>query len=92
MTVTVEAALTGNIAHIQQIYKDLFGAIGNSSTCTYGAIAEAMEKLTGVWNETVGDEDDYQDAVEEQEETLNWFQRIIKKIKEFFQRIFSIFK
>ena len=48
MGVAVDAALTGNIAQIQQIFKDLFGAIGDSSTSTYGAIARAMEKLTGV--------------------------------------------
>ena len=48
--------------------------------------------MTGVWYDTVGDDDDHQDAVEEGEETLNWFQKIIKKIKEFFQKIFSIFK
>ena len=31
-------------------------------------------------------------TLEEAEETLNWFQRLIKKIKEFFAKIFSIFK
>ena len=51
-----------------------------------------MEQMTGIWNVTVGPEEDYEDAKGEAEETLNWFQKIIKKIKEFFQRIFSIFK
>ena len=92
MAVTLDAAIMGNVAQIQQIFKDLFGVIGSSSQCTYGAIASAMEKLTGVWDDTIGSEDDYEDAIEDAEETLNWFQRIIKKIKEFFQRIFSIFK
>ena len=92
MGVLLDAAIMGNVAQIQQIFKDLFGVIGNSSQCTYGAIASAMEKLTGVWNETIGSEDDYEDAVEDAEETLNWFQRIIKKIKDFFAKIFSIFK
>jgi hypothetical protein len=92
MAVTLDAAIMGNVAQIQQIFKDLFGVIGNSSQCTYGAIASAMEKLTGVWDDTIGSEEDYEDAVEDAEETLNWFQRIIKKIKEFFAKIFSIFK
>lgn len=92
MGVTLEATLMGNVAQIQQIFKDLFGAIGNSSQCTYGAIANALEELTGVWNDTIGSEDDYEDAIKDAEESLNWFQKIIKKIKEFFQRIFSIFK
>ena len=91
VTVTIDAALMGNVATIQQIFKELFGAIGEGSQCTYGAIADAMEELTGVWKETIGDDDDHQDAVGEVEENLNWFQRLIKKIKEFFQRIFGIF-
>ena len=32
-----------------------------------------------------------EESEEEAEETLNWFQRIIKKIKEFFAKIFGIF-
>ena len=92
MAVVIEASLMGNVAQIQQIFKDLFGTIGNNSGCTYGAIAKIMEDLTGVWNDTVGDDQDHEDAVEDVEESLNWFQRLIKKIKEFFQKIFSVFK
>ena len=92
MAVVIEASLMGNVAQIQQIFKDLFGTIGNNSGCTYGAIAKIMEDLTGVWDDTVGSDEDHEDAVEDAEESLNWFQRLIKKIKEFFQKIFSIFK
>ena len=92
MTITVDAALTGNVRQIQIIFKDLFGTLANSGELTYGSIARAMQKLTGVWDDTIGDEEDYEDAVEDAEETLNWFQKIIKKIKDFFAKIFSIFK
>ena len=90
--VVIDTTLMGNVAQIQQIYKDLFGAIANNSTCTYGAIAQVLEQMTGVWEDTIGSDQDHQDAVEDAEETLNWFQRLIKKIKEFFQKIFGIFK
>ena len=55
-------------------------------------IAKVMENLTHVWDDTIGSEEDRVETEEEVEETLNWFQRIIKKIKEFFARIFGIFK
>ncbi|MDD6012421.1 MAG: hypothetical protein PUC33_06190, partial [Oscillospiraceae bacterium] len=80
------------VAQIQQILKDLMGDISDGSTCIYGSIAKVMEELTGVWNDTIGDDKDHEDATGEAEETLNWFQRLLKKIKEFFQRIFGIFK
>ena len=92
MAVVIDSTLMGNVAQIQTIFKQLFDALGSNQECTYAAIARVMEDLTHVWEDTVGSEDDYKDAVEEQEETLNWFQRLIKKIKEFFQRIFGIFK
>lgn len=50
-----------------------------------------MEQMTGVWYETIGPDDDHKEAEEEAEESLNWFQRLIKKIKEFFAKIFGIF-
>ena len=92
MAVVVDQALMGNIAQIQQIFKDLMGDISSSSGCKYGAIAKIMEDLTEVWDDTIGSDEDHEDAVEDVEESLNWFQRLIKKIKEFFQKIFSIFK
>ena len=59
---------------------------------TYASIAKIMEDLTHVWDDTIGSDEDHEDAVEDAEESLNWFQRLIQKIKEFFQKIFSIFK
>ena len=90
--IQLEAALMGDIATLQQIYKDLFKALGDGSGCAYGSIAKVMEDLTGVWEETVGSDKEHEDATQEAEETLNWFQKIIKKIKEFFNKIFGIFK
>ena len=92
MAVTLDAALMGKIAPIQELYKKLFDALGSNGECTYAGIARVMEELTKVWEETIGPEEDYNDAVVEGEQTLNWFQRIIKKIKDFFARIFGIFK
>ena len=90
--VVIDAALMGNVKTIQGIFDQLFGAMGSNSGCAYSSIAKIMQELTGVWDDTIGSDDDHQDAVEEGEETLNWFQRLIQKIKEFFQKIFSIFK
>ena len=90
--ITLEATLMGDIATLQQIYKDLFGAIGNGSGNAYGKIADVLEDLTGVWKETVGTEEEKGEAEKEAGETLNSFQKLIKKIKEFFAKIFSIFK
>ena len=92
MGVIIDASLMGNVKQIQAIFEDLFGAMGSNSGCTYASIAKIMEELTGVWDDTIGSDQDHEDAVEDAEETLNWFQRLIKKIKEFFQKIFSIFK
>ena len=90
--ITLEAAIMGDIAKLQQIYKNLFGAIADGSGCAYGKIADVLEDLTGVWKETVGTDEEHEDAVDKAEESLNWFQKLIKKIKEFFAKIFSIFK
>jgi hypothetical protein len=92
MGVVLNDSIMGNVAVIQQIFKQLFEVIGKNSTVSYGEIARVMEELTHVWEETIGPEEDYEDAKGEAEETLNWFQKLIKKIKEFFQRLFSIFK
>ena len=92
IAITVDAGLNGNMAQIQTIFKDLFGAIAKGSTNSYGSIARVMQQLTNVWEDTIGSEEDFEDAKEEVEETLNWFQRIIKKIKDFFNKIFGVFK
>ncbi|MBQ8758575.1 MAG: hypothetical protein IJZ20_02685, partial [Clostridia bacterium] len=91
VAVVIDAALMGNVAEVQKIFKELFGAAG-SGGCAYSSIAKIMEDLTGVWDDTIGSDEDHEDAVEDAEESLNWFQRLIKKIKEFFAKIFSIFK
>ena len=77
---------------IQKIYQTIFDALGSNDTCIYGSIARVMEEITGTWNDTVGDHEDYKGAVDEAQESLNWFQKLLAKIKAFFQKIFSIFK
>ena len=91
LAIVIDASLMGGVAEVQQIFKELFGQIG-SGTCSYASIAKIMQDLTGVWNDTVGPEEDFDNAVEEGEQSLNWFQRLIQKIKDFFNKIFSIFK
>ena len=91
LAVTVDAFYRNDIITVQEIFKQLFNDIANGSTCIYGSIARVMEQMTGVWYDTVGPDEDHEEAEEEAEETLNWFQRIIKKIKEFFAKIFGIF-
>ncbi len=92
VALVIEKVLMEDIAGVQEILKQLFSDIGDSSTCSYGAIAKVLDDMTGVWYDIVGDDDEHQGAVDNTEETLNWFQRLIKKIKEFFEKIFSIFK
>ena len=92
ITVVIDAGLMGNVAQIQNIFKQLFSALGSNGNATYSAIARVMEDLTHVWEDTIGSDKEHEDVKEETKETLNWFQRIIQKIKEFFQRIFGIFK
>ena len=92
MGIVIDAALMKDVGKIQQIFKDLFTVVGNTGGSSYADIAKAMERLTGVWEETIGSEEDFEDAKEEVEESLNFFQKIIKKIKDFFNKIFGIFK
>ncbi len=89
--VGVDKAIMGDIKSIVEIYRQLFGAIGDGSGSIYGSIASAMEELTGVWYDTIGTPEEGDDVKDEVEENLNWFQRLFKKIKEFFQKIFGIF-
>ena len=91
LAVVVDQVFQKDFASIQTIFKQLFKDIANGSTNVYGSIARIMEQMTGIWNVTVGSEEDYEDAKDSAEESLNWFQRIIKKIKEFFAKIFGIF-
>lgn len=91
VTVVISDAFLNNAANIQKLLKQLYGVIGDNSGSLYGNIARVMEDLTHVWEATVGPEEDYDEAVDKVEENLNWFQRLFKKIKEFFQKIFGIF-
>ena len=91
MAVVVDAALVGGMTEVVNIFKQLFGAAGEGG-CPYASIAKVMQDLTGVWDDTIGSDEDHEEAVGEATETLNWFQRLIKKIKEFFQKLFGIFK
>ena len=91
VAVTVDAIYQGEFKNIQLIFDELFNGIANGSGCAYGRIARAMEQLTGIWNETIGPDEDHEEAEKEAEESLNWFQKLIKKIKEFFAKIFGIF-
>ena len=92
IAIQVDAAFTGDMNKIQKIYQEIFDALGSNDTCIYGSIAQVMEEITGTWNDTIGDHDDYHEAVDEAEQSLNWFQRLLAKIKAFFQKIFSVFK
>ena len=91
VAVVVDAMYQPEFKSIQTIFEDLFKGIANGSGCAYGSIARAMEDLTGIWEETIGPDEDHEEAVGEAEESLNWFQKIIKKIKDFFAKIFGIF-
>ena len=90
--IVLDATLSGDAQTIQGIYEELFAALSSGGDCAYKGIAETMEQITGVWNDTIGDHEDYEDAEQEAEESLNWFQRLIAKIKAFFEKIFSVFK
>ena len=91
MAVTIDVIYRNDITTLQELFKQLFTDIANGSGCAYGSIARIMQQMTGVWYETIGPDEDHEEAVEEVEESLNWFQRIIKKIKEFFAKIFGVF-
>ncbi|MCM1544723.1 MAG: hypothetical protein NC110_05420, partial [Ruminococcus sp.] len=90
--ITVDMTFRKDVANLNKIWEDIFGALASNEYCIYCSIAEVMENLTGVWNDTIGSSEDYHGAVQEAEKTLNWFQRFFLKIKQFFQKIFGIFK
>ena len=90
--IRIDAAFKPDVVKLQKIWEDIFTALSTNESCIYCGIAQVMEELTGVWNKTIGDSDDYHDATDEAEKTLNWFQRFLLKIKQFFQKIFGIFK
>ena len=92
MGITIDSAVRGDVLKINQIFDEIFKALSSNKHCAYAGIAEVMENLTGVWIETVGTHEEYHEAEKEAEESLNWFQRLLAKIKAFFQKIFSIFR
>jgi hypothetical protein len=90
--IRIDAAFSGDLTKLQEIYKSIFAALSDNKSCAYYSIAKVMEQLTGTWNATVGSHDDYEQAVTEATVSLNWFQRFLAKIKAFFQKLFGVFK
>ena len=86
----VDAVYNGNLDTAKLILQRLFkGLAEGPDTCIYAGIADAMQAITGVWKQTVGTDEEYHEAVEEAHESLNWFQRLIKAIRDFFKKLFS---
>ncbi len=90
IAVVIEPVFTGDVQQIQKIFKDIFATLAQSKDCPYGSIAQVMDNITGVFIKNFGDQDDFNDAKDEVEESLNWFQKIIKAIRDFFRKIFGI--
>ena len=94
--VAIDAAYNGDVNTVKAILQRIFHALAEGpDTCIYSGIADAMESITGVWKETVGTDEDYHEAVDQAQQTvdntkksLNWFQRLIQAIKNFFAKLF----
>ena len=94
--IVINEAYDGNVNNVKAILQRIFQALADGpDTCMYSGIADAMESITGVWKETVGTDEEYHEAtqevqqtVENTKQTLNWFQRLIQAIKNFFAKIF----
>ena len=94
--IVINEAYNGNVNNVKAILQRIFQALADGpDTCMYAGIADAMESITGVWKETVGTDEEYHEATEEvhqtvenTKQTLNWFQRLIQAIKNFFSKIF----
>ncbi len=94
--VVIDAAFNGDVNTVKAILQRIFHALAEGpDTCIYSGIADAMESITGVWKETVGTDEDYHEAVDQAQQTvdntkksLNWFQRLIQAIKNFFAKLF----
>ena len=91
--IVIDKTVSGQIVEIQKIFENIFDALSSNEHCAYATLSKVMESLIGdAWNKTVGSDDDYHGAVDEGKDTLTWFQRLLAKIKAFFQKIFSIFR
>ena len=94
--VVIDATFNGDVNTVKAILQRIFHALAEGpDTCIYSGIADAMESITGVWKETVGTDEDYHEAVDQAQQTvdntkksLNWFQRLIQAIKNFFAKLF----
>ena len=58
MVLVFNEVLNGRITEVVNIFKDLFGAAG-SGGCAYSSIAKIMQDLTGVWDDTIGSDQDH---------------------------------
>ena len=91
--VVIDATFNGDVNTVKAILQRIFHALAEGpDSCIYAGIADAMESITGVWKETVGTDEDYHEAVDQAQQTvdntkksLNWFQRLIQAIKNFFE-------
>ena len=94
--VAIDATFNGDVNTVKAILQRIFKALSEGpDSCIYAGIADAMESITGVWKETVGTDEDYHEAVDQAQQTvdntkksLNWFQRLIQAIKNFFAKLF----
>ena len=92
----IDATYNNDINTVKAILQRIFQALADGpDTCIYSGIADAMESITGVWKETVGTDEDYHEVKDEVQQTvdntkksLNWFQRLIQAIKNFFSKLF----
>ncbi|MGN0463650.1 MAG: hypothetical protein ACI4GA_02980, partial [Acutalibacteraceae bacterium] len=90
--VSITNEVAGEYNKVKQILNDIFSELAKcDSDCWYANVADAMQAITGCWKQTVGTDSDYHEAQEETKETLNWFQKIIKAIKDFFAKLKKLF-
>ena len=96
LAVVIDAAVEGDVNTVKEILQQIFHALAEGpDTCMYSGIADAMDSITGVWKATVGTDEEYhevqqevQQTAENTKQTLNWFQRLIQAIRNFFAKIF----
>ena len=94
--IVINEAYDGNVNNVKAILQRIFQALADGpDTCMYAGIADAMESITGVWKETVGTDEEYHEAqqevhqtVENTQKSLNWFQKLIQAIRNFFSKLF----
>ena len=94
--VVIDATFNNDVNTVKAILQRIFQALADGpDTCIYSGIADAMESITGVWKETIGTDEEYHEVKDEISQTvdntkksLNWFQRLIQAIKNFFSKLF----